>query len=355
MSWISKRQTTRIEDMAYCMLGIFDIHMPLMYGEGAKAFLRLQEEIAKQTCDLSLFAWTTPLEVSNDRSPLYSGIFATSPKHFADCQHILHTNNVTPNNEFTVTNKGVRIETTLVELFDGEDSIEDLVLNLGVSYSKSEPKPIGSDWMGIYVRRSAFGFVRVRPGRLCLSGYYHRSRCPRSVIYLRKQVGELDMVSLQHQYRRAIQILPLPGGVRILRAQPSELFDTQKQLFLDPGNGLNIYLTFEVRATRRHREFRGLLACSTMGIPTCTLCTERDRSWGPMCAFLADANEVTDYTATDYLLNQLVPRNTEGRRVAMSDYLNRIAGYRVKLQARLSEASFAGDPGYAVELRILAR
>jgi hypothetical protein len=60
MSWVSRRQTTRAEDIAYCMLGIFDIHMHLLYGEGGKAFIRLQEEIAKQTCDLSLFAWTAP-------------------------------------------------------------------------------------------------------------------------------------------------------------------------------------------------------------------------------------------------------------------------------------------------------
>ncbi|KAF2866292.1 heterokaryon incompatibility protein-domain-containing protein [Massariosphaeria phaeospora] len=48
MSWASKRETTRDEDMAYCLLGIFDINMPMLYGEGSKAFLRLQEEIIKQ-------------------------------------------------------------------------------------------------------------------------------------------------------------------------------------------------------------------------------------------------------------------------------------------------------------------
>lgn len=47
MSWACYRQTTRVEDMAYCLLGIFDIQMPLLYGEGEKAFIRLQEEILK--------------------------------------------------------------------------------------------------------------------------------------------------------------------------------------------------------------------------------------------------------------------------------------------------------------------
>jgi hypothetical protein len=42
MSWASERETTRTEDMAYCLLGLFGVNMPLLYGEGNKAFLRLQ-------------------------------------------------------------------------------------------------------------------------------------------------------------------------------------------------------------------------------------------------------------------------------------------------------------------------
>ena len=48
MSWAEKRETTREEDMAYSLLGIFDVCMPLIYGEGReKAFKRLREEIDK--------------------------------------------------------------------------------------------------------------------------------------------------------------------------------------------------------------------------------------------------------------------------------------------------------------------
>lgn len=57
MSWASGRKTTRIEDQAYCLLGIFGITMPLLYGEGNAAFRRLQEEIVKRTdMDHSIFA-----------------------------------------------------------------------------------------------------------------------------------------------------------------------------------------------------------------------------------------------------------------------------------------------------------
>ncbi|KAH8719198.1 hypothetical protein GQ44DRAFT_742073 [Phaeosphaeriaceae sp. PMI808] len=55
MSWASKRETTRVEDLSYCLIGIFGISMPLLYGEGDRAFIRLQEEIMKISDDHSLF------------------------------------------------------------------------------------------------------------------------------------------------------------------------------------------------------------------------------------------------------------------------------------------------------------
>ncbi|PIL28625.1 hypothetical protein GSI_08667 [Ganoderma sinense ZZ0214-1] len=58
LSWASRRQTTRVEDRAYSLLGIFDINMPLLYGEGERAFRRLQEEIMRRIPDQSLFSWS---------------------------------------------------------------------------------------------------------------------------------------------------------------------------------------------------------------------------------------------------------------------------------------------------------
>jgi len=75
MSWASNRQTTRVEDMAYSLLGLFNINLPLLYGEGNKAFARLQEEILRATGDYSLFAWT-------DDGLFVESIFASSPSQF---------------------------------------------------------------------------------------------------------------------------------------------------------------------------------------------------------------------------------------------------------------------------------
>ncbi|PIL28679.1 hypothetical protein GSI_08723 [Ganoderma sinense ZZ0214-1] len=57
-SWAAERETTRVEDRAYSLLGILDINMPTLYGEGERAFRRLQEEIIRRIPDQSLFAWT---------------------------------------------------------------------------------------------------------------------------------------------------------------------------------------------------------------------------------------------------------------------------------------------------------
>ena len=47
MRWAEKRTTKRKEDKAYCLLGIFNLFMFLIYGEGENAFIRLKDEINK--------------------------------------------------------------------------------------------------------------------------------------------------------------------------------------------------------------------------------------------------------------------------------------------------------------------
>ncbi|UPX20702.1 uncharacterized protein EKO05_0010927 [Ascochyta rabiei] len=62
MSWMAGRVTQQIEDIAYSLIGLFDVHLNPMYGEGTRAFMRLQEAIMKEfECfDESLFAWERP-------------------------------------------------------------------------------------------------------------------------------------------------------------------------------------------------------------------------------------------------------------------------------------------------------
>jgi len=82
MSWASQRTTTRTEDTAYCLMGLFNVNMPLLYGEGgSKAFARLQEEIMKSGVDYTLFAWSAQ---ETEASWSYRGLLASSPHEFGN-------------------------------------------------------------------------------------------------------------------------------------------------------------------------------------------------------------------------------------------------------------------------------
>lgn len=87
LSWAASREATRIEDEAYSLMGIFDVNMPLLYGEGSKAFARLQEQIFHETHDLSLFAWKQTSVTGFDYQ-YFRGIFAVSPREFWASSHL---------------------------------------------------------------------------------------------------------------------------------------------------------------------------------------------------------------------------------------------------------------------------
>ena len=75
MRWADTRGTTRPEDAAYCLLGLFGINMPLLYGEGRKAFLRLQDLIIRQSKDQSVLLW----EAFRTDAPLSTALGCLAP------------------------------------------------------------------------------------------------------------------------------------------------------------------------------------------------------------------------------------------------------------------------------------
>ena len=150
MSWASKRQTTRVEDRAYSLLGLFDVNMPMIYGEGSRAFIRLQEEILKKTTDLSLFAWQ-----ARDRTA-HRGMLARYPNEFYACGQIeLSEDQFSFRDEIAMTNKGVKIKTALQ--YNGQDSY---ILDLHCYRVESNG---GKTSIGIYLKRALDTYFRKVP------------------------------------------------------------------------------------------------------------------------------------------------------------------------------------------------
>lgn len=111
MNWSSSRTTTRIEDMAYCLLGIFGVNMPLLYGEGKKAFLRLQEEITRRSTDQSFLIWRPASENKSD-SCRSSSLLAPGPACF--CEGEIE-NWKRAEDPFSFNNMGLSIRLPVVE------------------------------------------------------------------------------------------------------------------------------------------------------------------------------------------------------------------------------------------------
>ena len=109
MSWAAKRETTRLEDRGYSLMGIFDVNMPLLYGEGKKAFTRLLEEILKDSDDHSIFAWKAVIPPGDKDTTYRRGIFADSPAEFTDSRDIVPFRDWSESAPYSMTNKGLSI------------------------------------------------------------------------------------------------------------------------------------------------------------------------------------------------------------------------------------------------------
>ncbi|KAJ9614361.1 hypothetical protein H2200_002497 [Cladophialophora chaetospira] len=70
LQWAAKRSTKKKEDKAYCLLGVFEIFMPLMYGEGDNAFDRLLRKVAKRPKNVA---------IRNEGDPAYPGDMSRGP------------------------------------------------------------------------------------------------------------------------------------------------------------------------------------------------------------------------------------------------------------------------------------
>ena len=159
MAWAATRLTTRIEDRAYSLLGLFDVNMAMIYGEGEKAFIRLQEAIALTSNDLSLFAWSgTPFQYRPGARPrLFYGMLAQDPSQFSTCLDLVNTNN--PLNyhvrAFSIANQGLEFLACL-----GMDpSNGDYVMDLHCGHRVYSKRTHGTR-VAIRLMKTPQGFIR---------------------------------------------------------------------------------------------------------------------------------------------------------------------------------------------------
>ncbi|KAI2470929.1 HET-domain-containing protein [Annulohypoxylon bovei var. microspora] len=108
-AWAADRETTRLEDRAYSLLGLLEVNMPLLYGEGNKAFRRLQEEVIKSRDDDSLLAWGYCLAPKTQPRLCADSVLAPSPFDFKHCHSFqkLEIEETSPDVPLTITHSAM--------------------------------------------------------------------------------------------------------------------------------------------------------------------------------------------------------------------------------------------------------
>ncbi|KAI7353540.1 hypothetical protein KC354_g11480 [Hortaea werneckii] len=124
MSWAAGRETTRREDAAYCLMGLFSVNMPLLYGEGKKAFQRLQEEIMRYSDDQSLFAWINCDCTSDTEAP--HGLLACSATAFGfnEASSTVPYKSKRGRTPYAMTNRGLQITLHMMPVDDSETTYQ---------------------------------------------------------------------------------------------------------------------------------------------------------------------------------------------------------------------------------------
>lgn len=220
MSWAYGRETTGPEDSAYSLIGIFDVNMPLMYGEGGtKAFRRLQEEIARVSSDLSIFAWDPS---SNANAGLDA--FASRPDEFTPYKTMVPSYQ---SQHFTRTNKGIEMETILWRVLC-EDGLERLMLAIG-KQSNSERD------IGIILRKVGHNMYMRHGSMRSFSDVQITSCTRRSTFYLVSSHISTGYDQILNTSRKLAILIPRSGLGNFYtgRQAPEYAWDCEDRLFFN--------------------------------------------------------------------------------------------------------------------------
>lgn len=259
MSWAATRQATRIEDVAYSLLGIFGLNMPMLYGEEERAFLRLQAEIISSCPDSTILAWKHRLEtsenisedpddmsensenmsedsedmsensedISEDPEDSYSGAMAASPLLFRDCAEVQRLSNQ-PVFDFSMSNRGIRLraEFELLPLTGTERYC--LILPVCEIRNKAFGIRVRNLGSSCFVRQNAQHLIRIVPNavqqRLVLEPFLLKDMSPSITTAERTQ-------NLILKSRPCALKVKLAADMHVYRRWPWQSWDEQDMVF----------------------------------------------------------------------------------------------------------------------------
>lgn len=231
MSWAARRQSTRIEDLAYSLLGIFGINMPLLYGEEERAFLRLQAEIISSYPDPTILAWMLRPKASEKGlahlEESYSGVMASSPMLFQDCAEVKSLSNQLLF-DFSMSNRGIQLRAQFGLSPPRQSQGFCLILPVCEIRGKAFGIRLRNLGRACLVRQNAYELVHISP----------RAMAHRLVLepFLLKQLPPPSKAATQPQNlilksRHCVLEVVMSPEMEVYRRWPWERWDEQDRVF----------------------------------------------------------------------------------------------------------------------------
>jgi hypothetical protein len=260
LSWAARRRTTRKEDRAYSLLGLLDLNMPLLYGEGEKAFRRLQDEIIRTNADLSIFAWSLPNAPDGidpalvDADKFLCGVLATSPDMFESCSAYFASRNI-DYKESSVTNVGIKIRAQVMWRRIGTEGAK------GYKGAKGYVLPLNCtvDGRHIGLRLRQVGYDQyLRANPLTLFRYDGNELtatrpAERQLLTALPMTFGPSLTNAKHENKilplKRTHVLRIPVGANEMMLRnpwPADRYDIQDQLFFLDRNSTRDFATIDV-------------------------------------------------------------------------------------------------------------
>lgn len=276
MSWAAFRETKRTEDRAYSLLGIFGVNMPLLYGEGDRAFERLQLELINETTEESILAWSPSRNSLDSTSsadsiyfsrdwakqyhlplPQYSrahprpdfsqvyahssshGLLARVPEDFTCWEDLVVTPLYEANSVMEMSNRGLRIALPLIEL--GSYTYGLLRCKVGRDFNQVLILPLSRSSVADEYVRSQRPFLLEPPGNF--SKHISKRAIVRT-IYIKKTSDKEPFVQypmwntgLKCGYVRLQESADLPE--RLVEVVPSQAYNRTLHVLYPLDDGQN--------------------------------------------------------------------------------------------------------------------
>jgi len=205
MAWAANRKTTRIEDVAYSLMGIFDISMTVIYGEGRQAFTRFMAELIHKCKEWQILVWVG----GRPGYPTEPACYRTSNEvalNTLENRQISWLDEGRGDSDFAVTKRGVQVRLLMVPAVIHQTPGKSTFLSLAVGGThtspleklvvRSHPFPPASttEWM--------IGIVNYHDHRRVYKGRLKRGE--NYICFLLKRFRGPDMDAMRNHWKREV-------------------------------------------------------------------------------------------------------------------------------------------------------